>query len=593
MQITPDLRPARLACFLVVIAIAVVLQSAECPAAHGQADTVLTHPADSAAVQIRMRIDEGRQPRLRWPDFPHYQAEMEALYAPGGYQPIWIENGVPRRQAGEVIEILRQAETRGLPVEEFDVSYLEDGWRRLASGTPMSGKDLGDLDAATSLLLMRHTSDVHSGRINPGTLSHGLDVAPKKYDLAAAVRRGLAEDRLSVVVEEAEPQLQQYRALKAALIRYRALAQTPHRAPLPVKAKLRPGDHYAAAKDLDQLLRMLGDLGSPAGPEDPVSTAGGVRSRGDSVAAPRAGLVYGGELAIGIRRFQERHGLVPDGIIGPATWKHLNQPLSRRVRQIELALERLRWLPDTESAPLVIVNIPSFRLYVFDSIAPGASPALQMSVVVGKAGLSGTPVFADRIRYVEFSPYWYPPSSIIKDEIVPGIKRDSNYLNSHDMELVPGTSDESKALETTPENLKRLRTGRVWVRQRPGPRNSLGLVKFVFPNSHDIYLHDTPSRSLFARERRDFSHGCIRVQDPKALAEFLLRDQPEWTREAIEKAMQAGSPRRVNLKVPVPIYILYATAVSRPDGAVLFYDDLYGQDQELDRALLEGEPFPR
>jgi murein L,D-transpeptidase YcbB/YkuD len=148
-------------------------------------------------------------------------------------------------------------------------------------------------------------------------------------------------------------------------------------------------------------------------------------------------------------------------------------------------------------------------------------------------------------------------------------------------------------LETTPENLKRLRTGRIWVRQRPGPRNSLGLVKFVFPNSHDIYLHDTPSRSLFARERRDFSHGCIRVQDPKALAQFLLRDQPEWTREEIEKAMGAGSAKRVNLKVPVPIYILYATAVSRPDGAVLFYDDLYGQDQELDRALLEGEPFPR
>jgi L,D-transpeptidase YcbB len=601
MQTTIDGKRAGPAFSRVILALAATLASVICVAAHAQTDATLASPTGAAATQIRMRIREGHQPRLRWPEFPHYQAEMEALYAPGGYQPLWVENGKPRRQAGEAIEILRQAETRGLPVEEFDLSYLEEGWRNVASSTPVSGEDLGDLDAATSLLFMRHLSNLHSGRINPGTLSHGLDLPPKKYDLAAAVRRALEGDRLSLAVEEAEPRLQQYIALKAALQRYRDLAQTPNVGPLPVKGKLRPGDRYPAVKDLDRLLRMLGDLGNPAGPDSSAAAGSEAPARRSPaaapvaapVAAPLADLVYGGELVTGVKHFQERHGLSPDGIVGPATWKQLNQPLARRVRQIELALERLRWLPDTESGPLVIVNIPSFRLYVFDSIAADASPTLLMNVVVGKAGLSGTPVFADRIRYIMFSPYWYPPRSIIKDEILPGIARDSKYLDSHDMELVPGTSDESRALEASPENLKRLRTGRAWVRQRPGPRNSLGLVKFVLPNSHDIYLHDTPSRSLFARERRDFSHGCIRVQNPKALAAFLLRDQPEWTPEAIDKAMLAGQPRRVDLKAPVQIYILYATAVARSDGAVLFYDDIYGQDQELDRALLEGEPYGR
>lgn len=591
MPMIPDLRSAVRAFSFVALATATL--GVMGPASHAQADTVRTELAGSAAAQIRTRIREGHEPHLRWPEFPHYQAEMEALYGPGGYQPLWTENNRPRRQAGEAIEILRQAESRGLPVEEFDLSYLEEGWRSLASGTPMSGEELGDLDAATSLLLMRHLSDLHNGRINPGTLSDGLDIEPKKYGLAAAVRRSLEEGRMSLVVEEAEPQLEQYRTLKVALGRYRALAQSPHPASLPVTARLRPGDRYAAVRDLDHLLRMLGDLGTPAGVDTSASPADRAQAHNDPVALPPAGLIYGGELVNGVRRYQERHGLSPDGIVGPATWKALNQPLARRVRQIELALERLRWLPDMESAPLVIVNIPSFRLYVFDSITPGARPALQMNVVVGKAGLSGTPVFADRIRYIEFSPYWYPPRSIIKDEIVPGLARNSKYLVSHDMEIVPGTSDESKVLDMNAENLKRLRTGSAWVRQRPGPRNSLGLVKFVFPNSHNIYLHDTPSRSLFARERRDFSHGCIRVQDPRALAEFLLRDQPEWTPEEIGKAMLAGSARRVNLKTPVPVYILYATAVSRPDGAVLLFDDLYGQDKELDHALLEGEPFAR
>ncbi len=582
-------RPPGSAPSLVIGTLAAVLACAFGPAAQSRAKAGAEDLAESAAALIRMRVSEGHQPRLRGPGFAENRMEMEALYAPEDYRPLWSDNGAPCPDAGEAIAILRQAEAHGLPVVESDLAYLEEGWRRLGSGALTNPAEIGDLDAATSLLLIRHVARLHNGGIPPGTLFRGLGMAPKKYDVAAAIRRGLEEGCLVRMVEEAEPQLPQYVALKSALERYRVLARTSPLPSLPATAKVRPGSWYAGVADLERLLRLLGDLGKDGGPGLSASPSREAPVWGDSVTTPPAGGFYAGELVNGVRRFQERHGLNPDGVIGRATFKQLNQPLSRRVRQIELALERLRWLPALDNAPVVVVNIPAFHLYVFDSFTPDARPALQMKVVVGKAGPTGTPVLADRIRYVVFSPFWHPPRSIIKDEIVPAIARDSTYLAAHDMELVAGTSDESTALAATPENLESLRAGRAWVRQRPGSRNSLGLVKFVLPNSYDIYLHDTPSRSLFARERRDFSHGCIRVQDPVALAELLLRDQPEWTRDRIDRAMRAGRARRVDLTVPVPIYILYATAAAGPDGSVFFYDDLYGHDEELDRLLRSVE----
>lgn len=255
-----------------------------------------------------------------------------------------------------------------------------------------------------------------------------------------------------------------------------------------------------------------------------------------------------------------------------------------RVRKIELALERLRWLPHAPAGPFVVANVPAFRLLAFRSGA-AERPELQMAIVAGRAARTETPLFAGDLTHVLFRPPWYPPPSILRNEIVPRLARDPGYLRRENMDLVAVASDASPALPLTGESLGRLRAGKLSVRQNPGPRNSLGLVKFVFPNHYRVYMHDTPAFQLFARARRDFSHGCIRVEQPARLAEFVLSQPPGWTPERIARAMQGTRTVRAEVVPPVLVLIFYTTAIVRADDTVEFFDDVYGLDARLDRAL--------
>jgi murein L,D-transpeptidase YcbB/YkuD len=284
-----------------------------------------------------------------------------------------------------------------------------------------------------------------------------------------------------------------------------------------------------------------------------------------------------------VRLFQARHGLEADGVLGPATFRALNRPLAQRARQIELALERLRWLPHAEG-PVLVVNVPAFRLVAFET-AQAQRPALQMAVVVGRAARTRTPLFSGQLRQVIFRPWWYPPASILEGEILPDVQRRPSYLAANDMEIVARFDDGAPALPPTAANLARLRRGELHLRQRPGPRNALGLVKFVFPNDYTVYMHGTPATALFARTRRDFSHGCIRVEDPPALARFVLAGDPAWTAERIEAAMNATRTLRVDVPRPIPVIVYYTTTIVRADGMVEFFDDVYGEDATLERAL--------
>jgi murein L,D-transpeptidase YcbB/YkuD len=260
------------------------------------------------------------------------------------------------------------------------------------------------------------------------------------------------------------------------------------------------------------------------------------------------------------------------------------------VRRIELALERLRWLPHAPEGPFLVANVPAFRLVAFRAPAD-ERPVLQMAIVVGRAARTRTPLFADEVTEVLFRPCWYPPPSIIRGEILPAIARDPTYLARERMDVVPATNDAAPALPATPENLAALRSGRLALRQRAGPDNALGLVKFGFPNDYRVYMHDTPAKSLFGRERRDFSHGCIRVQDPARLAEFVLAGRPGWTSERIAAALKAPRAQRVQVDPPVPVFIFYTTAIVRADEGVEFYPDIYGLDQKLERALAGDPPI--
>jgi murein L,D-transpeptidase YcbB/YkuD len=247
------------------------------------------------------------------------------------------------------------------------------------------------------------------------------------------------------------------------------------------------------------------------------------------------------------------------------------------VRQLELTLERLRWLPDVGPGPLIMVDLPAYRLWAFQHAAGGADSAeapLEMRVVVGTAVKTETPLFVGQMRYLEFNPYWNVPRSILDKEFLPKLARNPAWLAQNDMETVPPGA-----------SVADLRAGRARVRQRPGPKNSLGAIKFVLPNPMDIYLHSTPARELFERSRRDLSHGCIRVELPAALAQFVLAGQPQWDADAIQAALQPGPTRRVDLARPVPVVIFYATAILDSDGGVRFVADIYGRDATLEREL--------
>ena len=332
-------------------------------------------------------------------------------------------------------------------------------------------------------------------------------------------------------------------------------------------AKVQPGDAYDALPRLADRLRRHGDLD-----DDAVVT----------------GTRYEGAIVDAVKQFQERHGLDPDGVLGARTFAALNVPASRRVAQIELALERWRWTPEPAAERAVIVNIPEFRLRARD-----AEGEMSMRVVVGRASRSETPVFDGGMRHVVIRPYWSVPASIQRGEIVPKLRRDRGYLARNGYEIVDSTGA-SRGSSVDDETLAALSSLSLRVRQKPGRGNSLGLVKFLFPNDNSVYLHDTPSQSHFERARRDYSHGCIRVEDPAALAAWVLRDDAGWTVDKIRAAMNGRrDDMYVRLARPIPVMILYATAVARENGKVHFFDDIYGHDAELVAALAPRSAAPK
>lgn len=287
-----------------------------------------------------------------------------------------------------------------------------------------------------------------------------------------------------------------------------------------------------------------------------------------------------------------RYRLLASGAAVPTAAEMRSAPFDRRVRQIELTLERWRWLPAFETPP-IIVNIPQFRLFAFRSTEDRKAQILQMDVIVGRTFLrTQTPVFVADMREVIFRPYWDVPYSITQREMLPAIRANPSYLAHEHLELVSGPGDKAPVVAASPAAIAALSAGKLRLRQRPGPDNALGLVKFVLPNQYNVYLHSTPARQLFLRSRRAFSHGCIRVSDPVALATLVLGNAAgQWTPQAIESAMNGPDDVRVRLAKPIRVLILYGTALATEEGPVLFFDDLYGHDRKLEK-LLGLTPVP-
>jgi murein L,D-transpeptidase YcbB/YkuD len=528
-------------------------------------------PQGQAALQAI--IQAGKLPDLRWPDFSDYDKHLQKFYDSYAYSLPWIRGMQPTPQAQQVIAILSQAEQKGLSADDYDGPRWAD---RLAKLKPAASQpsevDATQFDVALTVCAMRYISDLHIGKVNPKHFAFGFDIEAKKYDLPEFLKTNVVEaSDVAGALAQVEPPYPGYKRTIQALHTYLQLAKESDGQPLPAVTKpVAPGDSYPGVPQLTGRLRLVGDLPADAN-------------------VPPDATIYQAPLVDALKSFQRRLGREPDGRITAQTLADLNVPLSSRVRQMQLTLERWRWLAVAPHAAPLVANIPEFRLRAYDE---NFKVALSMNVVVGKAYGHDTPVFGDSMAYVVFRPYWSVPYSIGRAEFLPKIARDPDYLAKKGFEVVDSKQNVVTSGTVTPEVLEQLRSGKLFIRQTPGPKNSLGLVKFIFPNNYNVYMHDTPEQVFFSKSRRDFSHGCIRLEKPADVAVWVLRNNPGWDMDRVRAAMNGSTTQQVNLARPIPVLIVYGTAIVTEDGIVHFYDDIYGHDAALEKVLQKGYPFP-
>ena len=478
---------------------------------------------------------------------------------------LWFRQGKPLPVAQQAVKILLQAGDDGLDPADYDAPGLAKAVDQATQSGGVSSATQAELANALGQAVFRYLHDLYYGRVDPASVYANFNVPPKTLNIASTLNAALVAGNLDPAVKAASPQFPLYRALKPWLVRFRAMETDPAwqgtLPPLPGK-KLEPGGSYAGVAKMAARLISLGDLAR------------------DFVAPER----YQGPLVDGVKQFQQRHGLTPDGVIGRDTFDQLNITPAARVEQIALTMERLRWTPLMTDKRMLVVNLPEFELRGLEIDGTQVKIPLQMNVIVGKALNTKTPMFDEQMRMIEFSPYWNVPPSIARGETVPKLRRDPGYFDRQGFEIVTRSGDVVTQLSDS--QLAAVQRGEARIRQRPGAQNALGDIKFIFPNNDNIYMHHTPSVGLFQRDRRDFSHGCIRVENPVALAQFVLQDEPEWSPEKIREAMESGKSRTIRIKTPIMVVIAYGTAiVKQRGGPIYFYADIYGHDRQLKAAL--------
>jgi murein L,D-transpeptidase YcbB/YkuD len=526
---------------------------------------------------------------LRWPNYADDQPAVQQFYEDRTQELAWTRDGKPTKAAMQLIQQFKDAAKKGLAPEDYDGSRWD---ARVAKLSAIASKHdtsdaaqnaVAEFDVAVTITAMRYLEDLHLGRVNPQALNFDIDIPAKRaaFDVATLLNDQVVDaDDVANIAAGVEPQSPIYKATEDALGQYLGLAITQSAAPAPVLPDLSagqkpvaPGSSYAAVPQLWMHLQLEGDADA-------------------QTAAPPS---YNADVAAAVKHYQNRHGLQSDGKLGQGTIDSLNVPISTRVQQIDDALERWRWLPDNYVQPRVMANLPEFMLRTW---AADHTLAFKMRVVDGEVkGNHDTPMFVRLMRYVVFRPYWNLPPSIVKKEIVGHLEKSGvGYLSSHDYEAYK--NDGTVVTDFTAADIEHLRYS---VRQKPGPKNSLGLVKFLFPNEYDVYMHSTPELNLFDLTRRDHSHGCVRLQHADQMALWVLsNDQPDpttqtrWDADSVSEAMNGDDNNKTfGLKTPLPVVIAYFTAMADEDGSMHFFNDLYGYDKQLEDALAKGRPYSR
>jgi murein L,D-transpeptidase YcbB/YkuD len=529
---------------------------------------VATMPAASAQDSLAPQIQKSVE-TLPATIKAGIRTDLASMYQRRSYSPLWIQSNSLTPQGLALLKVMNAAARDGLNPLDYNAAELSTRATTMTQGSHTAA-EWAAFDVAISTSGATFANHLHYGRVDARAAGFDMPVRSNTLDVGVLLEQ-IATQGTDGAFEKIEPPFQHYRTLENVLVEYRRLAAQPPLNALPSFAgkSIKAGESYAGAPALRTFLVALGDLPVEAKAADDV-------------------LVLDNALVTALKSFQFRHGLEQDGALGKGTYAALIRPLADRVKQIELTLERFRWLPALD-APTIIVNIPQFRLFAFDSTGDHEAQMLTMNVIVGKTfPANRTPVFAGDMKYLIFRPYWDVPFSITKKELVPHIRRDPAYMAAENLEIVNSQSDRAVVVDPTPENLDLLESGKYRLRQRPGEDNSLGLVKFMLPNHYNVYLHSTPAKQLFQQTRRAFSHGCIRVSDPTALAEYVLKNAPgEWTREKIADAMQNHDNERVNLTQNIRVLILYGTAIATEAGKVYFFEDIYGNDLRLANLLAQ------
>jgi L,D-transpeptidase YcbB len=517
------------------------------------------------------KVDTSKVPNLRWPNFSDYDSYVQTFYDDRNFEVAWTRDAVPTATATAFIQQFEDSAAKGLIPEDYDAPRWAD---RVKALNDKSADAISLFDVAMTVNVMRYISDLRIGRVNPSRFNFEVPVQDKKYDLAEFVSDNVVDATdVPKLIAGVEPDSDDYRKTEQALARYLDLAKQQQQEgaePLPTAIKtVSVGDSYPAVGALLARLQLEGDAADDA-------TSGSATSA-----------VFNSTLSAAVKSYQHRHGITEDGKLTAQTIKSLNVPMTDRVAELQDSLERWRWLPEPYLHARLMVNLPEFVLRGYD---PDHKLDFTMRVVVGQVmGQHETPVFTHMMKYLVFRPYWNVPVDIARKELVPHIATNHGYLASKNFEVT-----NNKGVVLADYTAKEVSQGEVMVREKPGPKNSLGLVKFMFPNQYDIYLHSTPAVSLFERTRRDFSHGCIRVQKPVDLAVWVLEGQGgDWDLDKVEEAMSSGPDNKtVSLKTPLPIVIFYLTAIVAEDGQVNFFDDIYGYDSEMQKVFEKGPPYP-
>jgi murein L,D-transpeptidase YcbB/YkuD len=523
-------------------------------------------PPEDTRKSLERAVKSGSVQRTVCPGAPYCNpSSVIRFYQMRKYEPAWTRDGYPLPAAEALAKAVKGADAEGLQPRNYHLERIESSLGDIRqvqarNERPDAAKTI-ELEFLLSDAYLVYAAHLLNGRVNPETLhAEEWTIYPTRFNLARHLSTALDGGDVEGSLKALLPAQHGYDRLKTALIVYRGLAERGGWPVIPGDGRLEKGMKSDRISALRSRLKVTGEM--------PASVDG-------------TSDLFDEAVEEAVKKFQLSHGLLDDGIIGTRTLRALNVPVEKRIRQIELNLERWRWLPQNLGNPYVMVNIAGYGLEVVEN----ESPVLTMKIVVGTA-YQKTPVFSGKMTYIEMNPYWNVPHSIATEETLEKIQKDPNFLAKENMKvLTAGQTGEA----VNPASIDWLALSEnnfpYRLRQEPGPRNPLGRIKFMFPNKHSVYLHDTSDPQLFRKERREFSHGCIRIEKPMEMAAFVMKGNKEWPIEKIKAVLKTKETTVANLSKPIPVHILYFTAWGNGDGTTHFLEDIYRRDERLDRAL--------